>query len=216
MNQTKLTVLQFIEGPLETNSYIVFADNGDAALIDPAHISEQILASIKDHGLTIKAILATHSHVDHIYDAVAALDRFNCPLYMHSAAEKLRVFYNHSCELLGFAENEMIRNYTPCEKLQSINFGTASLSITTTPGHSPCGLIFYTEGLMFSGDLLFCGGIGRYDLPHASLPLLYQSLKKLNNFHDDTVVYSGHGLTTSMKKEREGNRYLECIDALKG
>jgi len=208
MKNNDLKCAVFPAGPIETNMYLVYAEQGDAALIDPVELTDKLLEFISRSKLKIGAILITHTHVDHMHAASLAVEKFNVPIYMHSAAEKMRQFYEETCEMLDFPRNTIPNDYIACDKLEKIAFGDAELSILTSPGHSPCGLMFYCDKFLISGDLLFKGSIGRYDLHLASLPLLYQSLKKLSSFPDELVIYPGHGPSTTLGFERKNNPYF--------
>jgi glyoxylase-like metal-dependent hydrolase (beta-lactamase superfamily II) len=208
MKNNVLKCATFPSGPIETNMYLAYSSDGDAALIDPVDLTDALLEFIGKLNLKIGAMLITHTHVDHMHAAALAVERFGVPLYMHGAAEKMREFYEDSCEMLDFPKNSIPKAYIACDKMEKISFGGAELSVITSPGHSPCGLMFYCENFLISGDTLFKGSIGRYDLLLASLPLLYQSLKKLNAFPDDLTVYPGHGPSTTLGYERKNNPYF--------
>jgi glyoxylase-like metal-dependent hydrolase (beta-lactamase superfamily II) len=208
MKNNDLKCVAFQAGPIETNMYLAYSKEGDAALIDPVELTDQLLEYIGKQNLKIGAVLITHTHVDHMHAASAAVEKFGAPLYIHGAAEKMRQFYQDTCEMLDFSKNSIPGNYIACEKLEKISFGESELSVITSPGHSPCGLMFYCKNFLISGDTLFKGSIGRYDLLLASLPLLYQSLKKLNDFPDDLLVFPGHGSSTTLGFERKNNPYF--------
>src|SRR3989339_561543 len=170
---------RFVLGPIETNSYVIHDGRGNGVLVDPADVDAGQTGFIESNHLKITAILITHSHVDHVYAAGELSTRFSAPLFMHEAAEKFRDFYRESCGHLGYPENELPCDYTPLGKVKTIPVGQEALTVLPTPGHSACGVSFLAEDFILTGDLLFKGSIGRYDLPGASLTALYSSLKKI-------------------------------------
>jgi hydroxyacylglutathione hydrolase len=199
---------RFILGPLETNGYVLWDPSGEAALVDPVVPAAEIFEFLDKGKLSVRAILITHSHVDHLHGAEEAARRFDVPIYMHSAAEKLREFYEESCVWLGFEPRPMPKGYLPADKTESIRLGEEELRFITTPGHSPCGISLAAGAFVVTGDLLFKGCIGRYDLPFASLPLLYQSLKKIKTLSPALEVLPGHGPLTTLDLELRTNEYL--------
>ena len=201
----------FVLGPIETNSFVINSDNGAAALVDPVELSTGMIDYISREKLSIKAVLITHSHVDHIHAAGEAASRFKAPLYMHSGAEKLRSFYRESCDRLGFARNEMPPDYLPADRAAPLLLGTHEIRFITTPGHSPCGISLLADTFVITGDLLFQGDIGRYDLPFSSLPVLYNSLKKIKALDPSLAVLPGHGPLTTLAEELEHNEYLRKL-----
>ncbi|MBL8027877.1 MAG: MBL fold metallo-hydrolase [Fibrobacteres bacterium] len=210
MKTENLKCLAFPSGPLETNTYLVHSEAGDAAIVDPVELNSALFTKINELKLIVRALLITHTHVDHIYSISEYASKFNVPVYMHSAAEKMRDFYTESCEMLGFGSNTMPKEYFACDRLETIQFGQSKLSVITSPGHSPCGIMYMADDFIITGDTLFKGSIGRYDLHLASLPLLYQSLKKLAPFQDDVKIYPGHGPSTTLGYERKTNHFLQA------
>jgi hydroxyacylglutathione hydrolase len=202
---------RYILGPIETNTYIIYSRDAQAAIIDPALASPEIFEFITAKKLSVCAVILTHSHVDHVHGAQEAADRFRAPIYMHSGAEKLRSFYSESCSRLGFSPNSLPENYQPAEKAGAITLGAESVTLITTPGHSPCGISLTADTFVITGDLLFQDDIGRYDLPFASLPALYNSLKKIKALPPALEILPGHGPTTTLKRELEHNEYLRRL-----
>jgi hydroxyacylglutathione hydrolase len=202
---------RFVLGPIETNSYLLFSPDRQAAIVDPVEISAEMAESIGRQRLEVKFILVTHSHVDHVHAAGELSDRFKAPIIMHSGAEKMRPFYRESCAMLGFPVNDLPSDYIAADKTGSVSLGDETLSILTTPGHSPCGISFAAGSLVVTGDLLFKGTIGRYDLPFASLAVLYNSLKKIKALPPGLAVLPGHGPVSTLKSELRFNEYLRKI-----
>lgn len=201
----------FPSGPIETNVYVLYTASGEAAIVDPVLFSDAMNRWIAGKKLSVKAVLLTHAHADHNYEAEKTAAFFKVPVFLHPGAEKIRDFFENSCVKLGFARKTMLTGYQPLEDGRQIALGPETLTAITTPGHTPCGVAFECANLLVTGDVLFQGGIGRYDLPGASLPLLYQSLKKIMALKGDRVVLPGHGPSTTLEEERASNPYLQAV-----
>jgi glyoxylase-like metal-dependent hydrolase (beta-lactamase superfamily II) len=128
---------------------------------------------------------------------------------MHEKAEVLRPFFRASCEMHGFAEKEMLEKYTPLNRMEFLQVGKEKLRILLTPGHSLCGVSLASDTFVITGDTLFKGDMGRYDLPGSSLPQLYASLKKLAALPDDLDVLPGHLELSTLALEKRENEYLK-------
>lgn len=200
-----------IVGPLETNCYVVFCpDTKECAIIDPGAEAERIVSVINSLALKPVMILNTHGHVDHTGANVEIKERYNIPILLHEADLPL---LEESIQL----EFGLMLGAKPTpnpDRLltdqDEIKIGNFSLKVIHTPGHTPGSVCFYTEGTLFSGDTLFCGGVGRTDLPGGSWKELARSLKtKIMTLPDTTVVLPGHGPKTTIGDERESNYFLE-------
>jgi glyoxylase-like metal-dependent hydrolase (beta-lactamase superfamily II) len=202
---------KFVLGPLETNSYVLYAGT-DAYIIDPVVLAEEMGTFIQQEGLKVQAIIATHSHVDHIYDARETADYHHVPVYMNNGAEKLRDIFADSCLMLGFESKEMVRDYKNLDAGTQITLGEERLEVLQTPGHSPCGISLRTADILVTGDLLFKGSIGRYDLPHASMVVLYNSLKKVKALPDSLKILPGHGPESELGEEKRTNEFLITVN----
>ena len=199
-------------GPLQTNCYIVAAGpEQPAAVIDPGDEVERILQTLLKHALTVKCILLTHYHFDHTGAVLALRQATGAEVCIHEREAAplanppviFRLFAPGGAEPIT-ADRLLADNET-------IDLGELSLTCLPTPGHSPGGLSFYsaTAGVVFSGDALFAGGIGRYDFPGSSFEELARSIReRLYTLPPETVVYPGHGPHTTIGAERRSNPYV--------
>jgi len=199
-----------IVGALETNCYLVYCEETRAcAVIDPGAEHEKIIAAIADLELMPAVVLNTHGHVDHIGGNVDIVQKYGVPLAMHPAdAGMLKVSDHIELSLLLGA-----RNSPPPDRLlaegDKIAVGRVSLRVIHIPGHTPGSIGFVADGVLFSGDTLFCGGVGRTDLPGGSWKDLEMSIReKILTLPDETMVLPGHGPWTTVEQEKSSNPFL--------
>jgi glyoxylase-like metal-dependent hydrolase (beta-lactamase superfamily II) len=197
-----MLVKMFTVGMLGTNCYVVGdKDSGEAAVIDPGLDTESeaqhILDEIERNGLRIKYIINTHGHPDHNGGNQTLRNNSHAPILIHDA-------------------DASMLNGPPADRRLSegdtIEIGNLKLRVIHTPGHSPGSIALLAEDYVFSGDTLFAGSIGRYDLPGASLKELVNSLKKLLTLPDHVKVCPGHGPVTTIGQERRSNPFLQSFD----
>jgi glyoxylase-like metal-dependent hydrolase (beta-lactamase superfamily II) len=194
-------------GPFFSNCYIVGPDNGNKGfVIDAGAEPSDIMVAVKKLRLTIKYIVATHGHMDHV-GAVAELKKAT------NAAFTIHEDDASALSRRGFLFGGIGGNIQPDVLLhgdETIEAGGLILKVIHTPGHSPGGICLLGDGVLFSGDTLFRRGIGRYDFPGASGQQLIDSIRKrLFTLPDATVVYPGHGPQTTIGEEKLGNPFLE-------
>ena len=199
-------VQTFVLGELKSNAYLV----GCRYLIDAGGVNKELLQALTDCGEAFEAILLTHAHVDHIAGILELKQNFaDCAVYSHRKAKE--ALQDPQLNLSDwFGQNIVIEStvsfddYTPC-------VGENELHVIELPGHTRGGVCFYwpAEKMLFSGDSLFKGSIGRADLPGGDMELLVDSIRqKLLVLPDDTVVYPGHGPSTTIGAEKETNPYF--------
>jgi glyoxylase-like metal-dependent hydrolase (beta-lactamase superfamily II) len=199
-----------VVGALETNCYLVY-DEGtrDCAVIDPGADPEKIVATIADLELKPVVVLNTHGHVDHIGANAGIVEKYAVPLAMHAADTGL-------LQVSDFLELSLLlgaRNSPPPDRLlaegDEIAVGRTSLRVIHIPGHTPGSIGFVHGGVLFSGDTLFCGGVGRTDLPGGSWKDLERSIReRILTLPEETVVLPGHGPWTTVEQERASNPVL--------
>lgn len=206
-----MIIKQLPVGLLETNCYILgCAETKAGVVIDPGDEAERILAEVKKAGLTLTYILNTHAHFDHIMANGPLVKATGAALGLHPLDLPL-LKAQGGAPLFGFDAPASPIPSLLLRDGDTLTFGRRTLQVLHTPGHTPGHVCFYaaTEGVIFDGDVLFADGIGRTDLPGGDYETLMTSINdRLMVLPDETVVYSGHGPTTTIGRERAGNPWL--------
>jgi hydroxyacylglutathione hydrolase len=197
-------------GCLETNCYLVYSENSkECAIIDPGEDAVKIIDMIERHFLDPIMIINTHGHFDHVGANKDVKDNFNIPLLIHPFDVPMLEMAKEAAKLYGIeAENS-----PPPDRLihdgDIIEIGKDSLTVIHSPGHSPGSISLYQEGILFSGDTLFCRGVGRTDIPGGSWEILKSSIKnQLFTLPENTLVLPGHGPKTYIGQEKKLNPFI--------
>ena len=201
-------------GVTRTNCYVVRAERGapEAVVVDPGADATQLRLELARTGARVAAILVTHTHYDHIGAVADLAEATGAPV--HVSAPEAQVLERPNDFYAGIAS---IRPWTPEVRLEGGEmFETAGISFETlfVPGHSPGHLAFHADGALFSGDVLFAGGVGRVDLPFGDWGTLVDSIRTLmDRYPPETPVYPGHGPPTTLENELARNPFLTELRA---
>jgi len=195
----------FVAPPLKTNAYVIGCEETKkGVVIDPGFRSKwHILELAKKHQLQIEAIYLTHSHFDHIANVFELKGLEGWSVFIHPLdAENLRKPGSDSIPNLGMIQGVEPDGFFAEGEKRFV--GKMEMQVIHTPGHTPGGVCFYFphEKILFSGDTLFRGTYGRVDLLHSNGEDMKRSLQKLALLPSETVVYPGHGATTTIGEER--------------
>ena len=199
-------------GPVSTNCYfLVNEELREAVIVDPGENAKQIQGYLAENELKPVAILLTHGHFDHMMAATALRDAYGIKVY---ATAKEKELLNSST--LNLSKGFLRTDYTMdadiyCKEGDEFYLAGCSIRVLETPGHTPGGCCYYipSQNMMFSGDTLFYGSIGRTDFPGGSFKELSRSIKeKLYVLPAETICYSGHGEATKVGFEKEHNPYV--------
>lgn len=197
-------------GPMEANCYILGCEETRTAMvIDPGSDAARILSVISSHNLRVRFIVNTHAHVDHIAANSDLKEKTSASLCIHSADADILLDPQKN---LSFFAGIPVSSPVPDRLLEDgdiLEAGTLHLKVMHTPGHSPGSICLLGGKCIFTGDLLFAGGIGRYDFPGSSYTTLMSSLRKVITLDDGFVVYPGHGPVTTIGDERRTNPFLD-------
>lgn len=209
----KLHIESFTFNPFQENTYVVYTDSKDAVIVDPGCYTREekqhLIDFITDNQLTIHAILNTHCHIDHVLGNSFLMQEYRVDLYAHPLDLPTLEMVPYAAKMYGFEGYET--SPLPTQLLtdeQTLQFGGIVLNVLVGPGHAPGHVAFYNaeNGIILSGDILFRGSFGRYDLPGGDLETLKKTLKDVMfQLPDHTVVYSGHGIETTIGEEKKFN-----------
>jgi hydroxyacylglutathione hydrolase len=196
-------------GPIQANCFVVGCeDTRKAAVIDPGDEADRILMSLAEHSLKVEAIINTHGHFDHVGANRRMKEATGAPIIIHAADAGMLQSLAASAASWGMtAENspDADRNV---EDGDEISVGNITFRVLHTPGHTPGGISLYADGVVFVGDALFAGSIGRTDFPGGDYGTLINAIQnKLFTLPDDTVVYAGHMGTTTIGREKRTNPF---------
>lgn len=206
-----LSVKSFVFNPIQVNTYVVYNENKECVVIDAGNMErfedEQIINYIDKNGLKPLMLLNTHSHIDHVMGNKTLADKYGIQL---AASPVEKPFYDKvwtyaSAFGLDFTQDRCLAPAIDLADGEIIKLGDDELKVLYTPGHAPGHVCYYDEngGVVFTGDTLFYRGIGRCDLPGGNYYEIEKSLREvLYKLPDNTVVYCGHGPTTSIGDEK--------------
>jgi hydroxyacylglutathione hydrolase len=199
-------------GPLGTNAYVLgCAETHEGVIIDPGDEGRRLVLLAQTLGLQIGKVLITHGHVDHV-GAVGDVKKLtSAAVWLHPADRLLYESCVMQAQLFGIKASDPPPIDGELADGQLLAIGKLEARVIGTPGHSEGGVSFYlaAPGLLFSGDTLFQGGIGRTDLPGGSMKQLMSSIRdKLLTLPGDTRVFSGHGAPTTVQIEQRSNPFV--------
>lgn len=215
-----LNVKSFVFNYIQVNTYVVWDDTREAAIIDAGCMDDteraQLTEFIDNEGLTPVLLLNTHLHFDHSIGNNFVVHKYSLEPLAHEADAFFPLHQREQLESFGF-QNIVDEPAYPVTHFitdnQVLPLGNTSLKVIHTPGHSPGSVCFYfeEENILFSGDTLFRMSVGRTDFERGSLNELTESLKRLVTLPDKTKVMPGHGPHTTMRTEKFANPYLESL-----
>jgi hydroxyacylglutathione hydrolase len=207
-----MIVEMLIVSPFQENCYVIGDEESmTGAIIDPGDEAARIALTVERVGLEIGQIIVTHSHIDHVGAVAQLVDEYMCPVLMHEEAEAMLKTVPQQAMMMGmrFGKVPKVDRHVGDEEVLEV--GPLRLRSLYTPGHAPGHLAFLVEdeGIVFSGDALFAGSVGRVDLPSGSMEVLMRSIsERLLTLPDETRVLSGHGPETTIGRERVANPFL--------
>ncbi len=211
-----LTIKTFTFNDIGVNTFVLSSTNNECVIIDPGCYTDaekkQLDAYISGANLKVMALLITHCHIDHVLGIAHIEDTYKIGATIHAAgAEFLRASVGYA-SVFGFELERIVKAAHFMDEGDMMRFGDVSLRVVYTPGHADGSVCFICdeEELVFVGDVLFLGSIGRTDLPTGDFKMLTQNIKsKLFTLAPTYTVYPGHGPTTTIGYEKMNNPFLD-------
>lgn len=207
-----MTVKRLIVGPVETNCYFLKNDEtGETVVIDPGDSPDYLISFMKENDMKPCAILLTHGHYDHILGIRGLIHASDVPVYASEAEKEVLAdgMLNHSA--VHYADAVTVVPDILLKDGETVTLAGVDMKMISTPGHTEGSCCYYIESmqLLFSGDTLFEGSVGRTDLPTGSMSSMMHSINDvLKKLPDDTDVYPGHGGFTTIGDEKQWNPYF--------
>lgn len=203
-----MKVKRLILGNMETNGYVVSNDKNHCFIIDPGANGKKIVKYIEENELILDAILLTHGHFDHIGAVDYLYQRYPVDIFIHK--EDINALTDANINLSVFKTPFIISSPVKAAPI-SLTLCDYVITWMHLPGHSPGSSMIYLnqENILFSGDVLFKGSIGRFDFPTSSHYDTKVSLEKIKQLDFDAIIYPGHGESSSLQFEQMNNPYLK-------
>jgi hydroxyacylglutathione hydrolase len=193
---------QVLMDQMENLCYVI-GDSGEGAVVDPAWEVDRLLDTAKKHGLAVKHILITHTHMDHVQGVKAMADATGAVVYVHKEGETA---------IMGLG----VEKIKPIDEGDAIKIGKMDVKVLYTPGHSPTNVCFLLDKRLITGDTLFVEGCGRVDLPGSDIRKQWSSLERIKKMDENIEIYPGHDYGSArhstVKQEKLNNPYLKCKD----
>ncbi len=206
----------FVVNDFAVNSFVLYDESGECILIDPGYYSEkekqELVRFIDEKKLVPVKIINTHCHTDHVFGNKFVAEKYNIPLLANEGDWFILERNIEFARMYGFeAEQSPPADKNICEG-DTVVFGKSSMQVFQVPGHSPGSIVLYSpdDAFLIAGDVLFKGSIGRTDLPGGNFDQLIEGIrKKLLPLPPETVVFPGHGPSTTIKDEHDTNPFLQ-------
>lgn len=198
------------------NSYILFDETKECVIFDPGCNNDEerktLVDVIESKGLKPVKLINTHCHIDHVLGNKFVSEKYNLPLISHEGEKIVLEMQPQISGMYGIAYDPSPEITEFLEEGDEVKFGNTTLKVLFTPGHSPASISFYCAeaGVVIAGDVLFKDSIGRTDLPGGDFDTLANSIReKLYTLPDDTVVFCGHGPSTTIGDEKQNNPFVK-------
>ncbi len=201
-----MKIQRFVVGPLQSNCFLVMDEiSRECFIADPGDEPDRIMEFVRENGLTVKYLICTHAHFDHV-GALPDIEReTRAKIVLHKADLPVYDSSEEHAAMWGFDIDPLPAPTMFVDDGDAISIGGLRFEILHTPGHSPGSISAYGEGILITGDTLFAGSVGRTDLPGGDTAKLKASFRRLMSLPDAVRVLPGHGPETTIGRERREN-----------
>ena len=207
-----MKIEKYVVGMIGTNCYLVInEETKDTVMVDPGAYPTKLKNAVKEQGLKLKAVLLTHAHFDHIMGLSDVMEDIKIPVYVEEADLPMMMDGESNLSSGYMRGGYQFADAVPVRDGQQLQIAGFQFRVIHTPGHTPGGCCYYFpyEDVIFTGDSLFCGSIGRTDFKGGRMSDLVRTVKeKIMTLPEHTEVYPGHNDTTTIENERMYNPYL--------
>lgn len=212
-----MKVLPFTVGAFQENSYLLVDDAAaKCVFIDPGAEPRRLTNAVEAESAVLQAIWLTHAHVDHLGAVAGILARWDVPVYLHPADGALFSIAERQAAMYGVAFEQPPMPSHALAEGDTLRVGNLAFDVIHCPGHAPGHVVIHGHGIAFAGDCLFAGSIGRTDLPFSNPSEMSRSLARIAALPDETIVYSGHGPSTTIGEEKRSNPFLNGMARVVG
>lgn len=206
-------VESWVLGAFQENGYLVVDPaTGAAALVDPGDEGERLVAAVqtavRTHGLRLEAVWLTHGHLDHVGALAEVKAAFDLPVYLHPLDRPVFDYAPRAAAMYGLPWSPQPAPDRAFAEGQELALGNLRFAVMHAPGHAPGHVVIHGHGIAVGGDVLFQGSVGRVDLPMADPRAFSRTLDRVAALPPETVVYPGHGPTTTIARELASNPFL--------
>lgn len=207
-----MVIKKFVVGPLENNCFVIAdEDSKECFVVDPGDEPDRILDFINDGNLSVKYIVCTHAHFDHIGAVPEIKMATEAKIVIHTDDLAIYRSSKDHAASWGFDIDPLPDPDVFVSEGDVLRIGDLEFRIIHTPGHSPGGICIYGHGILLTGDTLFAGSVGRTDLPGGDIGKLKASFRRLVSLSDEIRVLPGHGPETTVEREKVDNFFAREI-----
>jgi len=205
-----MKIENIVVGQLQVNCFISYdEDSLEAMVVDPGDEPDKIIKFIEHRKLTVSRIVCTHAHFDHIGAVRRLKEKTGAPVMIHKGDADIYMRADKQGTLWGFHIEQPPEPDIFVNDGDEIAVGRSRFKVLHTPGHSPGGICLYGEGVIFTGDTIFAGSVGRTDFPGGSVTDLKRSFSEIISMPPETRIFPGHGPLTTVKREKKYNFFVQ-------